>query len=146
MISEIEAGQTIPNNKLITITRKYEIADQINNSEFSGWKVSKSNNIKYKTALKYSSRVRKGLPLFESVGRPPILDEISLRELREFVASNKDTVTRVELSVLIKSKFKETCNRRCRKPLDNNIDKKISKTMLWQYRKMLLDEVSSYYK
>ena len=48
-------------------------------------------NLKYQTLRKYFKKVRKGLPMFETSGRPPKLDEQSVDVLRYLLSTGQVT-------------------------------------------------------
>ena len=63
-------------------------------------------NLRYPTLKKYFQKVRKGLPMFETSGRPPRLDEISVQFLVSHLASCNIT-EKADLYKIIREQNKE---------------------------------------
>jgi hypothetical protein len=68
-------------------------------------------NLKYYTLRKYFRKVRNGLPMFETSGRPPRLDEQSVEILRTIITMNRIT-EKAQIYKNIREQNKETMKRR----------------------------------
>lgn len=57
---------------MLSLVLKVQIAEEVNAGQFLAYKVHKARNIPYTTVVKYAKKVRNGLALHKSAGRPRI--------------------------------------------------------------------------
>ncbi len=89
--------------------------------------ITSKYNVKYYTLRKYFKKDRKGLPTFESGGRPTKLDQESQQNIKIFMRL-KNNWDKMDIHEQIRSELKLTLSRRYPKGVPTNTCTKISKS------------------
>ena len=80
--------------------------------------IARETNLKPCTVKKYRYLIAKGVPMFKTHGRPPNLDEVSVRDLVQKIMSHSLT-DRITLQYEIREEAKNTYTRRYNTPYEH---------------------------
>ena len=98
-------------NYPVLISQKEWLARQINGRNQSASELSRKYSLPPFKLRRWARRLKEGLQLFKSPGRPRCLDQISISEATIFFADNPNTTYR-QLKKNVRAKGKETLRRR----------------------------------
>lgn len=134
-----------PNNSL-TLQQKVAAAHRVNQEQFSGYRLAKDLAIDPSNVYKYARKNRKQEMIYESYGRPSLLDAEAKMQLKIFILAHPEATYRV-IGDRIRVLHVETWRRRCLlnniNILDTDVPKKMKYDTVLKYIQRFTREIAN---
>lgn len=99
--------------------------------------VMEKYNLGYEALRKYYKRVHRGLPVFETGGRPAKLDSESLQSIHIFMHQNAG-FAKMDIHALIRAEVPKTMGRRYPGGIPSTASQKVSKSGVRRWAQLLI--------